>query len=79
MRTMQVKNKKQNKTEPPESNSNNVGLGLVFGSAVGVIVGSITGNIGLWIAIGTALGICFGGAFSKTKDSEEVDARFDDQ
>ncbi|MBC8203697.1 MAG: hypothetical protein H8E91_07705 [Planctomycetes bacterium] len=53
--------------------SNKVGLGIVFGSMAGVLIGAITGEMGLWIAIGTAMGICFGAAFSncESKDDEE--------
>lgn len=71
--TMQAMIKKQFNPEKCESDSSNVGLGLVFGSSFGVIVGSITGDIGFWVAIGTGLGICFGAAFSSSKEFTEED------
>ena len=35
------------------------GLGLVFGSAFGAIIGNAFGNMGLCIALGAAFGLLF--------------------
>jgi len=46
-----------------ESPSNNLGYGLIIGTAFGVLAGTITGNYALWLPICIALGLAFGQFF----------------
>ena len=49
------------------NNSISIGLGLCYGTSLGVIVGIMTENVPVCIAIGASLGMCIGILISSTK------------
>jgi uncharacterized membrane protein len=60
-----------NQPKKPTQYVTAVGMGLVLGSAVGIISGIIFNNIGLGIAFGAALGLIFGSVLGIQKDNKK--------
>ena len=52
-----------------EKMGNKIGIGIMFGTAIGVA----TDNLGLWIGIGIAIGAGLGTIFSKKSRSNNDD------
>ena len=56
---MMGKNQKtDNRSKPPESESNGILFGVCIGILLGVALGCWLDQLGLWMCVGVAVGIC---------------------
>lgn len=48
-----------------------VGLGICFGSGMGIVLGAILGNVALWLSVGAAVGVVLGSSYDLIKKKKQ--------